>query len=149
MIFWTLWATWQLKVVKEWACIFGTRLLCLLYLDKQPLELVNWETSQYIWQGMSVPETGTLQNQMGEHWHIDLLANIDILSLKSVQILTHTLQHCVHSDNCKCTCGWKKSQTDACKHWHGEGGDELWVKGEITTRAKGTKIYIVEKKRWP
>ena len=94
---------------------------------------------------MSVPETGTLQNQMGEHWHIDLLANIDILSLKSVQILTHILQHCVHGDNCKCTSGWKKSQTDACKHWHGEGGDELWVKGEITTRPKGTKIYIVEK----
>ena len=42
----------------------------------------------------------------------------------------------------------KKSQTDACKHWHGEGGDELWVKGEITTRPKGTKIYIVEKKTY-
>ena len=44
--------------------------------------------------------------------------------------------------------GEKKSQTDACKHWHGEGGDELWVKGEITTRPKETKIYIVEKKTY-
>ena len=89
MIFWTLWATWQLKTVKEWACIFGTRLLCLLYLDKQPLELVNWETSQYIWQGISVPE---------KHVHCKTnWESTDILSC--LRILTY--------------CQWSR-----CKYWH-------------------------------